>query len=104
MGRKMVLHEGVYYTEADLKALKEREADAAKREKLQAAANKIAAGDAAACECSERFEKLENLVAEVIDALGDRIAVLEDAAPDESAEVKAEAKPKSARSKKEASA
>ena len=80
MGREMILHEGVYYTAEDLKALKEREADAEKRAKLQAAADKIAVGGAAACECSERFEKLESLVAEAIDALGDRISTLEDAA------------------------
>jgi len=97
----MILHEGVYYTAEDLKALKQREADAEKRAKLQAAANKLAAGGAAACECSERFEKLENLVAEAIDSLGGRITALEDAAV---ASAEAESKPKSTRSKKEASA
>ena len=103
MGREMILHEGVYYTDGDLKALKQREADAAKRAKLQAAADKLAAGGAAACECSERFEKLESLVAEAVDALGDRITALEDAdAAVASAE--AESKPKVTRAKKEASA
>ena len=100
MGREMILHEGVYYTAEDLKALKEREADAEKRAKLQAAADKIAVGGAAACECSERFEKLESLVAEAIDALGDRIAAAEDAVPGEAASAEVEAKPKSTRAKK----
>ena len=114
----MILHEGVYYTADDLEALKQREADAAKRAKLQAAADKIAAGEAAACECSARFEALENLVAEAIDALGDRLASLEDAASaddsdggdveaaaDAAEPVAAEAeKPKSTRAKKGASA
>lgn len=106
MGREMILHEGVYYTAEDLKALKQREADEAKREKLQAAANKIAAGEAAACECSERFAALENLVAEAIDALGGRVGALEDAAaPGDADAAEAEAaKPKSTRAKKEASA
>lgn len=103
---KMILHDGVYYTADDLEALKQREADEAKRKKLEAAARKIAAGEAAACECSARFEALENLVAEAIDALGARIGALEDAAaPVEAEPAEAEAeKPKSARAKKEASA
>lgn len=104
MGREMILHEGVYYTAEDLKALKAREANDAKREKLQAAANKLAAGEAAACKCSERFEKLENLVAEAIDVLGDRIAAVEDAVLGGAASAEVEPKPKSTRAKKEASA
>ena len=111
MGRKMILHEGVYYSAEDLKALKQREADEAKREKLQKAADKLAAGEAAACECSERLEKLENLVAEAVDALGDRITALEDAASGGAAaadaavaSAEAESRPKSTRAKKEASA
>ena len=84
----MVIVDGVYYTPDDLARKRARDAKAAESEKIKNAAAALQEVDPADLEkmielldrlgtVEGRLDKIDELVAEVVDSLGDRLAKLE---------------------------